>query len=176
MAYSSKNPFFKKNLSTISVLNNPVDLLSRWSVKLGIVAYQKYISPHKGYRCAHRALHGSWSCSEYVKRMVDRYGVRKGFKLAILRFQACEEAHHHIKIYGIAQKDTSTDLLGQSLTAIVSPRMGKQTTKPAKRGGDTKDDDVACCCGKVDTNPFNGCGSLNSQLNLRWLLTNLTKF
>ncbi|WP_366941914.1 membrane protein insertion efficiency factor YidD [uncultured Nostoc sp.] len=36
-----------------------------------ITAYQKYISPSKGFCCSHRLLHGGDSYSNYVKRMLS---------------------------------------------------------------------------------------------------------
>lgn len=36
-----------------------------------ITAYQKYISPSKGFCCSHRLLPGGDSCSNYVKRMLS---------------------------------------------------------------------------------------------------------
>jgi putative component of membrane protein insertase Oxa1/YidC/SpoIIIJ protein YidD len=57
-----------------------------------IVAYQQYVSPFKGFRCAHRALHGGPSCSEFARRLVVRRGVGDMLPLLIRRFDACTRA------------------------------------------------------------------------------------
>ncbi|WP_228061460.1 membrane protein insertion efficiency factor YidD [[Phormidium] sp. LEGE 05292] len=40
-----------------------------------ISGYQKYLSPHKGFSCAHRILYGGESCSAYIKRIVAQKGL-----------------------------------------------------------------------------------------------------
>ena len=57
-----------------------------------IVAYQKHLSPRKGFRCAHRALHGGASCSEFVRRAIVQHGVRDAVPLSRLRFSECRAA------------------------------------------------------------------------------------
>ncbi|MEH1893529.1 MAG: membrane protein insertion efficiency factor YidD [Nostoc sp.] len=37
-----------------------------------ITAYQKYISPSKGFCYSHRLLHGGDSCSNYVKTLLNQ--------------------------------------------------------------------------------------------------------
>ena len=51
--------------------------------------YQRYISPRKGFRCAHRALHGRRSCSEFARRAVLRKGLVKMLAILRQRFAAC---------------------------------------------------------------------------------------
>ncbi|MGB6170093.1 MAG: membrane protein insertion efficiency factor YidD, partial [Geitlerinemataceae cyanobacterium] len=52
-------------------------------VTIGIVrGYQKYLSPHKGFSCAYRKLHGGVSCSEYFRQTIDRYGFSYAIKIA----------------------------------------------------------------------------------------------
>lgn len=62
-----------------------------------ISAYQKYISPHKGFSCAHRLLHGGESCSQYIKRMVAQAGLTEAIKASRQRFQECREANQILK-------------------------------------------------------------------------------
>ncbi|MTJ07671.1 membrane protein insertion efficiency factor YidD [Anabaena sp. UHCC 0204] len=58
-----------------------------------ITGYQRYISPHKGFRCAHRVLHGGESCSQYVKRVIADDGLKAAFVKSQARFQACKQAN-----------------------------------------------------------------------------------
>ncbi len=55
--------------------------------------YQAYLSPRKGFCCAHRALHGNSSCSEWIKRLIIRVGLIRTVPLAIRRFRSCFEAY-----------------------------------------------------------------------------------
>ena len=48
-------------------LSTAIDSWLRRLLILLISAYQRYLSPHKGYSCAHRLLHGGESCSCHVK-------------------------------------------------------------------------------------------------------------
>lgn len=67
--------------------------LSIW----GIEAYQKYISPYKGYHCAYGLLHkDDYTCSQYGKVSIAKYGVVKGLALLFERFDECQEASREI--------------------------------------------------------------------------------
>ncbi|GAA6619568.1 hypothetical protein NUACC26_053820 [Scytonema sp. NUACC26] len=50
--------------------------VSRQISVAAITQYQKHISPHKGFSCAHRILYGGESCSQYIKRVIAREGLR----------------------------------------------------------------------------------------------------
>ena len=70
-------------------LSKPVAILS-------ISAYQRFISPHKGWCCAYAALHGGPSCSEYGKEEISRHGVfwacgflQSTFTIAARRGHSC---------------------------------------------------------------------------------------
>jgi uncharacterized protein len=58
----------------------------------GIRFYQQYLSPYKGFRCAHRALHGRTSCSEFARRAVVRYGPARMVELLERRLSRCASA------------------------------------------------------------------------------------
>ncbi len=68
----------------------------RWMVWL-ISAYQRYISPRKGFRCAYRAAHGRHSCSEFGKRAASRCGLLSFLPLLCRRFSRCARAAAHLK-------------------------------------------------------------------------------
>ncbi|MDR3414565.1 MAG: membrane protein insertion efficiency factor YidD [Nevskia sp.] len=55
--------------------------------------YQRYLSPYKGYRCAHAAFHHGLSCSAAVKEIVREHGVLGGLPLVRLRFAQCHAAY-----------------------------------------------------------------------------------
>lgn len=67
--------------------------------------YQKSISPHKGFCCAHRALHNGMSCSEWGKRAVVKAGVSRFFPLMFRRFEACCDAYETLCQMNESDKD-----------------------------------------------------------------------
>ncbi|AKG20922.1 membrane protein insertion efficiency factor YidD [Calothrix sp. 336/3] len=69
------------------------DSLSRNFTVTAISGYQKFISPHKGFSCAHRVLYGGESCSQYIKRAIANYGISIGLEKARSRFDACKQAN-----------------------------------------------------------------------------------
>ena len=58
-----------------------------------IVGYQRYLSPLKGFSCAHRVLHGSESCSQYVKRTILERGLSDAWPDSRQRFRDCRSAY-----------------------------------------------------------------------------------
>jgi putative component of membrane protein insertase Oxa1/YidC/SpoIIIJ protein YidD len=59
-----------------------------------ISGYQRYLSPHKGFKCAHRVLYGGKSCSEYVKQVIAQEGLVSAISASRHRFAACHTANH----------------------------------------------------------------------------------
>jgi exo-beta-1,3-glucanase (GH17 family)/putative component of membrane protein insertase Oxa1/YidC/SpoIIIJ protein YidD len=57
-----------------------------------IELYQRFLSPYKGYRCAHAAYHRGPSCSAAVKEILCRHGVLVGLPLVRRRFVECHAA------------------------------------------------------------------------------------
>ncbi|MDJ0619665.1 MAG: membrane protein insertion efficiency factor YidD [Calothrix sp. MO_192.B10] len=70
-----------------------VDFLTRKISIAAITGYQKHISPHKGFACAHRVLYGGQSCSQYIKQAIAQSGFRVGWIKSRDRFQACKQAN-----------------------------------------------------------------------------------
>ncbi len=58
-----------------------------------IRAYQRWLSPHKGFVCAFRVHTGRDSCSAYGYRVISRYGVPAGLALLRRRLAACGAQH-----------------------------------------------------------------------------------
>lgn len=110
-------------------------MLDRFVVLL-IDLYQRFLSPYKGYRCAHARYHGGASCSGAVKRIVIEQGVVHGAPLIRQRFRDC-----HMAYMAIASDDS-----GQG----DRPGGSEPSGKPARRKRD--DRQVHPCSGK-DANP-----------------------
>jgi len=75
----------------------------------GIVAviqyYQRHISSLKRRRCAHRALRGGDSCSEFAKKVVLRSGAWRGLSLSARRLRECGVAYVALKSGSSAKQD-----------------------------------------------------------------------
>lgn len=59
--------------------------------------YGRYLSPHKGFRCAHAALHGGPGCSGAVADILTRRGLRGGWGEVAARVAACRAAHDALR-------------------------------------------------------------------------------
>ncbi|MEA5577752.1 membrane protein insertion efficiency factor YidD [Anabaena sp. UHCC 0451] len=70
-----------------------LDLVTREVTVSAITGYQKHISPHKGFACAHRVLYGGESCSQYIKRVIGQEGLKAAFLKSRVRFQSCKQAN-----------------------------------------------------------------------------------
>ena len=62
-----------------------------------ITLYQKFISPHKGFRCAASAYYGSASCSQTVKQIILQDGIVSGLARIRQQFNLCSVAARSIK-------------------------------------------------------------------------------
>lgn len=69
----------------IATTTNPASFLMARAIE----AYQRFLSPYKGFRCAHRAVHGKDSCSQFAKRIVTRRGILAMVPLLRRRFTEC---------------------------------------------------------------------------------------
>jgi putative component of membrane protein insertase Oxa1/YidC/SpoIIIJ protein YidD len=58
-----------------------------------IRAYQRWLSPHKGFACAFRVHTGRDSCSAYGYRVIKRYGLPAGLALLRRRLAGCGVQH-----------------------------------------------------------------------------------
>jgi putative component of membrane protein insertase Oxa1/YidC/SpoIIIJ protein YidD len=70
-----------------------LDPLTRQTAVMLITGYQRYLSPHKGFSCAHRIWHQGESCSQYVKRVVAEQGLGAAIPLVRQRFRDCRAAN-----------------------------------------------------------------------------------
>jgi len=57
-----------------------------------LVIYQRHLSPHKGFCCAHRVRHGGLSCSEYARQTILDLGWRRSLAAVRVRLRACRVA------------------------------------------------------------------------------------
>lgn len=64
-----------------------------------IRAYQRHLSPRKGYGCAYRLVHGGSGCSGVGLRVIRRYGLAAGLLLLRERTRRCSAAHHQARAH-----------------------------------------------------------------------------
>jgi len=67
-------------------------MLSRTALG-GIWIYQQFISPRKGFRCAHAVLHNGTGCSGYAKQVIKQRGLFGAIPFIRQRFQDCKTAY-----------------------------------------------------------------------------------
>ena len=74
-----------------------VDSLARKIAIDAIATYKTYISPHKGFACPHRLVHGGESCSTYIKHLLGEESLMSAVQLSRQRFKACVAASYTLK-------------------------------------------------------------------------------
>ena len=62
-----------------------------------ITLYQQFISPYKGFQCAHAYWHQGESCSAAVKHIIADQGLVNGYPAIRGRFKDCGHAYEEIK-------------------------------------------------------------------------------
>ncbi len=94
---------FGYKVSVTSLLGNSmttgicVDPLARKIAIDAIAAYKTYISPRKGFACAHRLVKGGESCSTYIKHLLGQETLMSAVQLSRQRFKACAAASYTLK-------------------------------------------------------------------------------
>jgi putative component of membrane protein insertase Oxa1/YidC/SpoIIIJ protein YidD len=71
--------------------------MTRRAILFLIRLYQIYLSPRKGFSCAHAAVHGGLSCSSAVAQIIASDGVWHGLRPIEQRFIECRSAAHFIQ-------------------------------------------------------------------------------
>jgi putative component of membrane protein insertase Oxa1/YidC/SpoIIIJ protein YidD len=66
-------------------------MISRLAL-VAIDGYQRYLSPRKGYSCAHRIAYGGPGCSGFAKGTITEMGLWREWPLIKARFAACRNA------------------------------------------------------------------------------------
>ena len=94
---NASRPGGLKSGSISRLVSRTCDDATRYLGVAIISGYQKFISPHKGFRCAHRVLYGGESCSAYIKRIAAESGVIPALRSLKPRFAECRCAYETIK-------------------------------------------------------------------------------
>ncbi|WP_224815492.1 membrane protein insertion efficiency factor YidD [Hasllibacter sp. MH4015] len=111
-------------------------------IALGAIwGYQRWISPRKGWRCAHSVLHGGTGCSGYAKHAIRDHGIWGAIPLIRQRFRDCRDASVTLRAACTVHANWAEDQAGGG-----SPRRGsKRRRKQEKQSGGWFGN--ACDCG-----------------------------
>jgi putative component of membrane protein insertase Oxa1/YidC/SpoIIIJ protein YidD len=103
--------------------------LSRITTTLAYKAvrgYQRYISPYKGFRCAHYQLHRETSCSGHFRDLLSQYGLSGALRLFPHRLVECRDAYFELKRLA---NSTPTDGGSRIPASSDSPERDEQPTE-----------------------------------------------
>ena len=131
-------------------------MLSKLSIT-AITLYQHYISPHKGYCCAHRVFTGEDSCSQYAKTAIAEHGLFSAFPLIKEQFDRCSFAAEEIQKKRKQKKkeednaigDCAADIACQSMDCVPRSCFRKKSSNSAYNNCD-----IGGCDSIGDCHPF----------------------
>ncbi|MDJ0974085.1 MAG: membrane protein insertion efficiency factor YidD [Planctomycetota bacterium] len=98
-----------------------------------IRAYQRWISPRKGWRCAHAAVNGGPSCSAFALQALRENAMHDAVAAVRSRFRACARA--------VEQADGAE---ADETDGTSKPRRRKRRWRRRRRDPDVDDLDLAC--------------------------------
>ncbi|ABD55891.1 membrane protein insertion efficiency factor YidD [Jannaschia sp. CCS1] len=106
-----------------------------------IWGYQRYVSPHKGFRCAHSVLHGGTGCSGYAKHAIRDHGLWGAIPAIRQRFRDCRSASETLRANCAVHSNWAEDQAGSS------PRRGRKRRRKTQDGKGGGWFGSACDCG-----------------------------
>ncbi len=167
----------QKKMALKLPIANILNTASRGIAVTAISGYQKFISPHKGFICAHRVLYGCESCSQYFKRVIAEEGIFEAIANAKGRFQECREANEIVKNRRakrkIEQKHYASRMMAIAPNNPENPDIPEQsdTPDPKKLGGSQWDRKKRSPANNAaNNNNNNNCDYLNGCLDCGNLL------
>lgn len=102
--------------------------------------YQKYISPRKGFRCAHAYLHNGVSCSNAVIDIINKNGVWSSYSKVRQRMLDCRSAYQAI------QEDNKNPKKKDKPLDCGDPSIGCDAASCIGRGK-SNNSELPCDCG-----------------------------
>ncbi|OAN75345.1 hypothetical protein A8B78_16400 [Jannaschia sp. EhC01] len=109
-------------------------------IALGAIwGYQRFVSPHKGWRCAHSVLHGGTGCSGYAKHAIRDNGLWGAIPDIRQRLRDCRTASETLRANCAVHANWAEE------QANDSPRRGRKRRKKSKDSGWFGN---ACDCGE----------------------------
>ncbi|NET41406.1 membrane protein insertion efficiency factor YidD [Okeania sp. SIO2B3] len=127
-----------------------------------IDGYQQYISPRKGFSCAHRILYNDESCSQYIKRMFMEQDLSGAIQAARQRFKACKEANQILKLQAVSLEKKSKKKQGSKFINCCGDVAEEscESVLPDCNCNDCDFPELDCGSCELDCSPdFDCCGS-----------------
>ncbi len=129
---------------------SPGSLVRSSSVVVGglvslISFYQRYLSPYKGFCCAHRVLHGGPSCSVAVKSILLERGAWSSWTDIWLRFRECQAAARTLRMVRKGQLSAAL-AIRQNADESEAPAETSQAANAASSSDDIPRLCVECAC------------------------------
>jgi putative component of membrane protein insertase Oxa1/YidC/SpoIIIJ protein YidD len=127
-----------------------LDSLTRRVSITAITGYQKHLSPHKGFVCAHRILYGGESCSGYIKRVIAQEGLRIALVKSRQQFQACKQANLILR----SQSHNSESTEAENEANIQQPKKENKSNNCQSLNTSCSSGDISGCadCGDLSCN------------------------
>ena len=119
--------------------------------------YQHYISPHKGYCCAHRAYTGEDSCSQFAKVAIQDNGLFSAFPLIRKQFDRCSFAAEEMKKEQEKKKEKESSIqecTGDAACEVCSSDCFPSRLFRKKSNNSSNSCDIGGCDTIGDCHPF----------------------
>jgi putative component of membrane protein insertase Oxa1/YidC/SpoIIIJ protein YidD len=123
---------------------------------IAINLYQKYISPHKGFCCAHRVYSGEESCSQYAKSVITQHGLICAIPMIRAQFDRCVFAAEALKKEKKEKKKSDTEVMGDCACDVGCRSLDCFSSLPLPRScsGRSHSGAVDSCDAFGDCHPF----------------------
>jgi putative component of membrane protein insertase Oxa1/YidC/SpoIIIJ protein YidD len=119
-----------------------------------IELYQRFVSPYKGFCCAHRAVHGRRSCSQFAKRLVAKVGLLRCVPLFMGRLRTCGEVARALKAGLVGRRKL------RAIARARGERDERERREPQRSTPDANSRHWGDC-GGCDLPDVGGCGTPN---------------
>ncbi|MDZ8261915.1 membrane protein insertion efficiency factor YidD [Nostoc sp. ChiQUE01b] len=126
------------------------DSFTRQVSTAAITGYQKHISLHKGFACAHRILYGGESCSQYIKQLVAKKGLKAAFVNSRERFQACKQANEILRMHSENSEESTEEEADTQQSQQASRKVAQKSSFISSNNTDCFDcADLGCNCAEM---------------------------
>lgn len=126
----------------------------RYAAAGSITAYQKWLSPRKGFCCAYGRATGLWTCSSYAKHIVKEHGTVALARAMPRQFARCRAAQTRL----VALAATAAAAI--PIIGFAQDQAGEEGNRKPRGGGNWDFAglcDVLNCAGDIGNGAFGSC-------------------
>lgn len=119
------------------------------SLQSSVGIYRRYLSPHKGFRCAFAAEHGRLSCSDWAVRILKRKGGVQFLLWLPRRFGSCKQSHLRLALLSELHAQTGITSIGNERdksSSDVAPSAKKEGREDNCAEYWLAEVSASCCC------------------------------